>query len=93
MMILAIISAAVCFAAAVLMFTPYFRKNSLLRPAAIYLLFQGVWTLLSYALLQLNPNNSFIFPINYIATIIILAYYIFVMITTRLKRKDKNKKK
>lgn len=92
-MILAIISAIFCFAAAILMFTPFFRKIVLLRPAAIYLLFQGVWILLSYALLQLNPNNGFIFPINYIATIAVVAYYIFVMVMVRFnKDPDKIKK-
>ena len=92
MMILAIISSVVCFAAAVFMFTPYFRKITLLRPLAVYLIFQGAWTLLSYALLQLNPNNGFIFPLNYIATIIIIVYYIFIMAMTKLKSRSKRKK-
>ena len=93
-MILAIVSAIVCFAAAILMFTPFFRKNPPLRPIAIYLLFQGVWIMVSYALLQLNPNNQFVFPINYIATIVLLAYLIFVMVGSRFKRKpDKERKK
>ena len=75
------------------MFTPHFRKVFLLRPVAFYLIFQGVWILLSYALLQLNPNNAFIFPINYIATIILIAYFIFVMIASRFKRKPKRDKR
>lgn len=91
-MILAIISAIICFAAAILMFTPYFRKMTLLRPLAVYLIFQGAWTLISYVLLQLNPNNGFIFPINYIATIIIMIYYIFIMLMTRIKSRSRRKR-
>lgn len=90
-MILAIISAIFCFAAAIIFFTPYFRHNSLLRPCAFYLIFEGVWTLASYAFLQLNPNNSFIFPINYIATIILMGYYIVVLIMHRNKSAAKKK--
>ena len=92
-MILAIIAALVCLAAAALTFTPNLRGIRLLRPVAIYLIFQGVWTLLSYALLQLNPNNAFIFPVNYIATILLIAYFIFVMIFSNFKRKPRKNKR
>lgn len=92
-MILAIIAALVCLAAAAVTFTPNLRGIRLLRPIAVYLIFQGVWILLSYALLQLNPNNAFVFPVNYIATILLIAYFIFVMIASNFKRKLKKEKK
>ena len=91
-MILDVISALVLFAAAVLIFTPYFRKVTLLRPLAYYLFFQGVWQLLSYIILQLDPTNGFIANVNYIGTIVIVGYYIFLLIMTNIKSKRKRKK-
>ena len=95
-MILAIISAVFCFGAAVLIFTPYFRKIALMRPLAYYLFFEGAWQLLSYIILQLDPTNGFIANINYIGTIIIVGYYIILLVMTRLKsgklKKSKKKK-
>ncbi len=91
-MILAIASALVLFGASVLIFTPYFRKISLLRPLAYYLFFQGVWQLLSYIILRLDPTNGFIANINYIGTIIIVGYYIFLLVMTKLKSGRKRKK-
>lgn len=84
-MILAIISAVVCFGAAVLIFTPSFRKIALLRPMAYYLFFQGVWQLISYIVLQIAPTNGLINPVNYIGTIIILGYYIFILLINSKK--------
>ncbi len=91
-MIFAIIASIFCFLAAVMMFMPFFKKAALLRPFAVYLIFQGAWILLSYALLSLNPNNALVFPINYTATVLLTAYFIFVMIKTRLKARSKRKR-
>lgn len=97
-MILAIISAIFCFAAAIFMFTSYFRKTNLMRVLSVFLAFEGVWILVSYLLLQLNPNNAFIFPINYIVTIVFMGYILFLLARTRFtnhftKRKPKTEKK
>lgn len=91
-MILAIISAVFCFAAAVLIFTPYFRRIPLLRPLAYYLFFEGVWQLASYVILQIDPTNGFIANINYIGTIVIIGCYIFMLVMTNIKSKKKKKK-
>lgn len=91
-MILAIISAVICFVAAILIFTPYFRKMAVLRPLAFYLFFEGVWLLLSYVILQIDPTNGFIANINYIGTIIIVGYYVFFLIMTNMKSRKKRKK-
>ncbi len=91
-MILAIISASVCFGASVLIFTPHLRKSALLRPLAYYLFFEGVWQLLSYIILQVDPTNGFIANINYIGTILIIGLYIFLLIKTHFKASRANKK-
>ncbi len=91
-MILAIISAVVCFSASVLIFTPHLRKISLLRPLAYYLFFEGVWQLLSYIILQVDPTNGFIANINYIGTILIIGFYIFLLLKAHLKSAKANKK-
>lgn len=91
-MILAILSAAICFAASVLIFTPHIRKISLLRPLAYYLFFEGVWQLLSYIILQIDPTNGFIANINYIGTILIIGLYIFLLVKAHLKAVRLSKK-
>ena len=90
-MILAIIAALFCLAAGVVTFFPFFRKIKLLRPVGAYFVFEGIWLLASYALLQLNPNNSFIFPINYVVTILAMACCIFLM--AKAKGSSRSKKK
>lgn len=91
-MILAILSAVFCFGAAVLIFTPSFRRIALLRPLAYYLFFQGVWQLVSYIVLQIDPTNGFIANVNYVGTILILGYYIFILLINSKKVKKLNKK-
>ncbi len=91
-MILAILSAVFCFGAAVLIFTPSFRRVALLRPLAYYLFFQGVWQLVSYIVLQLDPTNGFIANVNYVGTILILGYYIFILLINSRKIKKLGKK-
>lgn len=91
-MILAIVSAIFCFGAAVLIFTPSFRRIALLRPMAYYLFFQGVWQLISYIVLQIDPTNGIISTINYIGTIAILGYYIFILLINSKKINKLRKK-
>lgn len=91
-MILAILSALICFITAVIMFTPYYRKLTLLRPCAVYFIFQGCWQLVAYLVSQLAPGNEIMLYINCIATIVLLIYYIFILLMTSRKSKRKNKK-
>lgn len=91
-MLFAIISAVVCFIAAIIMFFPYYRKVALLRPLAIYLIFQGIWQLISHMVFELSPANNIMMLINYIGTIIIVVYYIFLLLMTSRKSKKKRNK-
>lgn len=91
-MILAVLSAVVCFCAAVLIFTPYFRKLPVLRPLAVFLIFEGAWQLAAYLILQLDPTNGFILMLNNAGTILIIGFYIFFLFMTRMKSKRKYKK-
>ncbi|MBQ2972255.1 MAG: hypothetical protein IJO20_06120 [Ruminococcus sp.] len=90
-MFLAIITAAVCFLAAVIMFSSYFRKMTLLRPLAIYLIFEGCATMLTYILSDLNPVSTLGDTIQQIGTIAIVVYYIFILLMTKSKSKKKKK--
>ena len=91
-MILAILSSLICFIAAVIMFTPYFRKVTLLRPCAVYFIFQGCWQLVAYLVSQLSPGNEIMLYISFIATIVLLLYYIFILLMTSRKSKHKKTK-
>ena len=90
-MILTIITAIICFIAAVIMLSPYFRKIPLLRPMACYLIFEGACVIFSYLISEINPTSLLPSYINQIGTIIIISYYIFIMFMTRTKSKNKKR--
>ena len=90
-MILAIITALLCFAAAIVMLSPYFRKLPLLRPMAFYLIFEGAWHIFTYIVRDLHPTSLVPDYIGRIGTILIIVYYIFMMVMTRKKSQRKNR--
>lgn len=92
-MLLTIITAAVCFLAAIIMFSSYYRKMPLLRPLAIYLIFEGCATMLTYFLSDLNPTSVVGDIIQQVGTIVIVVYYIFVLMMTKNKSRRKRKSK
>ena len=92
-MILTFVTAIVCFAAAIIMLTPYFRKLTLLRPMAFYLIFQGAWQIFSYLIYELYPTSPVPGYVDRIGTILIVLYYIFMLLMTRKKSKRKKREK
>ena len=90
-MVLAILCAVLCFAAAIFMLSPYFRKLPLLRPLAFYLIFEGAWHIFTYIVRDLHPTSLVPDYIGRIGTILIIVYYLFILIMTRSKSKKKNK--
>lgn len=90
-MLLTIITALLCFIAAIIIFTPYYRKMTLLRPLAIFLIFKGIMIMLTYALSDLYPTSTVANTINTTGTLIIVAYYIFILLMTKSKSKRKNR--
>ena len=92
-MILTFVTAIVCFAAAIIMLTPYFRKLTLLRPMAFYLIFQGAWQIFSFFFFVLYPTSAVPDYVNRIGTILIVLYYIFMLLMTRKKSKRKKREK
>ena len=92
-MFLAIFCAILCFAAAIIMLSPYFRKLPLLRPMAFYLIFEGAWHIFTFIIRDLYPTSLVPDYIGRIGTIIIILYYIFIMFMTRTKSKRKNRER
>ena len=90
-MVLAILCAVLCFAAAIVMLSPYYRKLPLLRPMAFYLIFVGAWHIFTYIIRDLHPTSLVPDYIGRIGTILIIIYYLFILIMTRSKSKKKNK--
>ena len=90
-MVLTIICAVLCFAAAIFMLSPYFRKLPLLRPMAFYLIFEGAWHIFTYIIRDLHPTSPVPDYIGRIGTILIIVYYLFILIMTRSKSKRKNR--
>ena len=91
--ILAVICAVLCFAAAIIMLSPYFRKITLLRPMAVYLIFEGAWQIFSYLISDLYPTSPVPAYVDRAGTILIVLYYIFVMLMTQIKSKRKKREK
>ena len=92
-MVLAILCAVLCFAAAIVMLSPYFRKLPLLRPMAFYLIFVGAWHIFTYIIRDLHPTSLVPDYIGRIGTILIVLYYIFMLLMTRKKSKRKKREK
>ena len=92
-MILAIFCAILCFAAAIIMLSPYFRKITLLRPMAFFLIFEGAWQIFSYLIADLFPTSVVPDYIHSVGICLIILYYIFIMFMTRSKSKRKNREK
>lgn len=92
-MILAFVTAILCFIAAIIMLTPYFRRITLLRPMALYLIFQGAWQILSFLIYELYPTSAVPGYVNRIGTILIVLYYIFILLMTHMKSKRKKRDK
>ncbi|MBQ9471511.1 MAG: hypothetical protein IJU73_00050 [Ruminococcus sp.] len=92
-MILAILSAVACFAAAIIMLTPYFRRITLLRPMACFLIFEGAWQIFSYLICDIYPTSQVPGYVNRIGTILIVVYYIFMLLMTLSKSKRKKRDK
>ena len=92
-MILTIVCAVLCFAAAIIMLSPYFRKIPLLMPMAFYLIFEGAWQIFSYLISDLYPTSLIPAYVDRIGTILIILYYIFIMFMTRTKSKRKKRER
>lgn len=92
-MILSVLTALLCFVAAVIMLSPYFRKIPLLHPMAVYLIFVGAMQIVSYLINDLYPTSVVPAYIFRIGTIVIILYYLFIMFMTRTKSRRKNSQK
>lgn len=96
-MLLAIISAAICLAAATIMYTPKMRSFSQYRPVGLFFLFEGVWLLADYIIKQMIPDNIFMMIVHYIGLSVIGLYFIFSAVFlskdgVREKLKDRKRK-
>ncbi len=76
-MLFAIISAAICLAAATMMYTPKMRSFSQYRPVGLFFLFEGVWVLADYIIKQMIPDNVFMMIVHYVGLSVIGLYFIF----------------
>ena len=92
MLILTIVTAAVCFITAAILFSPYFRKIPLLHPMAFYLIFIGAWQIFSFVVSEIDPASVIPSYVGKIGTVLILLYYLFILFMTRTKSKKKNRK-
>lgn len=91
-MLLPIITALACFAAAMIMFSSYYRKMSLLRPMGVYLIFEGAMVMLNYVLTDIYPTTAIPHYIQCIGTLLIVLYYIFILVMTKSKSRRKQKR-
>ena len=47
-MLIAILSGAVCLIISIILFTPMFRHFTILRPVALFFIFEGIWIFVDY---------------------------------------------
>lgn len=80
---IALLASLICLVIAVLLFTPLFKKLPLYTPIALFFLFQGVWILVNYLVLQLLPNNTAMQYIQYAGVIVFGGYLILCLFYSR----------
>lgn len=90
---IALIASFICLAIAVLLFTPLFKKLPLYSPIALFFLFEGVWILIDYIVLQLSPNNSAMQYIHYAGVIVFGGYLILCLFYSKPKSAKKSDNK
>lgn len=94
LMLLAVISAAVCLAVATLMYTPKMRTFKFYRSFALIFLFEGIWLLVDYIVRQISPDNTFMMVVHYVGLIVLGVIFILrILFESNDKIKDKIKKK
>ncbi|MDP4119843.1 MAG: hypothetical protein Q8876_02150 [Bacillota bacterium] len=91
-MLLSFISAIFCFLAAVVMFMPFFKSHVLLKPIAVFFLFQGIWILVSYFINQIWKGNEVASTIGNIGTIVIVGYILVCLFINKQKITLRKKK-
>lgn len=76
---LSIICAIVCFAVAVIMFTPQFRSFPCYQSLSFYFLFEGAWNLINGIIVSIWPNTNFMIWIHYVGVTVFAGYFLYCM--------------
>ena len=87
-MLIAILSGAVCLIISIILFTPMFRHFMILRPVALFFIFEGVWIFVDYLIARIYPGTEAIQWIHYAGIIIFGGYLILCLIYNRPRRED-----
>lgn len=74
---ISIITALICFAISIILFTPSFRGLTFYRPLSFYFLFQGVWCVMNFIISTIWDKSNVMIWINYIGTILFAGYLLF----------------
>lgn len=82
---LAVISALVCFAVSVILFTPPLRSFPFYQAIALFFLFEGAWCLFNSVILEVWPQQTFMIFIQYIGIILFAGYLFYKMFIYYLK--------
>lgn len=90
---IAFIAAAVCFAVAVVLFTPLFRSVAVFRPVALFFIFEGLWILGNYLVTQIWPGLSVMQWVHYIGIVIFGGYLLLCLFYSRPKKPKPEKQK
>ena len=64
-MLIAILSGAVCLIISIILFTPMFRHFMILRPVALFFIFEGVWIFVDYLIARIYPGTEAMQWIHY----------------------------
>lgn len=91
-MLIAIISAVICLIISIVLFTPAFRRLLILRPVALFFIFEGVWIMVDYIITQIWPGIEAMQWVHY-AGIIIFGGYLLICLFLGRPEKRKNRKK
>lgn len=90
---IAFIAAFVCFAVAVVLFTPLFHSVAVFRPVALFFIFEGLWVLANYIVIQIWPGSSMMQWIHYTGIIIFGGYLLLCLFYSRPKKQKADKQK
>lgn len=88
---IAFIAAAVCFAVAVVLFTPLFRSVAVFRPVALFFIFEGLWILGNYLVTQIWPGLNVMQWVHYIGIVVFGGYLLLCLFYSRPKKEGAEK--
>ena len=90
-LLMSLIAMGICLVITGLLFAPSFRQIGMLRPIALFFLFEGIWIFVDYIVTKTAPGSDATQWIHYIGIIVFGGYMLVCLFYSRPKKARKEK--